>query len=237
MEPPREREHEGHDVGADVVVEDLAKIGDDGRVRDQLVVIEAGGRRGLRRLQPAELVGARQERRRDPPKGALGHPDRLLGAFHCLGRDDFEFDAASASRRPIRGSARSAACGSIRKSRRHGRASCTKRRAEQRKKRIPPWLSTSLTSQPRMRFAFPPGTDLRRSVEFCSGGTPLNGRTIVAALSLPIRRIIAPIFRTRQCRPKTPCDHPSAQPRLGRRSAARFFTDDHAAINLQIQRH
>src|SRR6266851_2989908 len=57
VEPAREREHEGHDVRADVVVVDLAEVGDHRRVRDQLVVIVAGGRRSLRGLEPAEPAG------------------------------------------------------------------------------------------------------------------------------------------------------------------------------------
>ena len=53
VQAAREREHESHDMRADVVVEDLAKVGDLDRMRDQFRKVIAGGRRGLRRLQPA----------------------------------------------------------------------------------------------------------------------------------------------------------------------------------------
>ena len=93
VQPAREREHEGHDVGADVVVVDLAEIRDDGRVRDQLRIVEARRRRGLRRLQPAQPRGAcsgarpaacrtRPRRRRQLPRRlavVLGHHDGQLG--------------------------------------------------------------------------------------------------------------------------------------------------------------
>ena len=67
LEPPREREHEGHDVGADVVVEDLAEIRDDGGVRDQRLGIEA--RRAARPAAPA-ATGAGPPGRRDRPAGS-----------------------------------------------------------------------------------------------------------------------------------------------------------------------
>ena len=38
VQAPRKGQHEGHDVGADVVVVDLAEVGDDDRMGDQLGV-------------------------------------------------------------------------------------------------------------------------------------------------------------------------------------------------------
>ena len=56
MQAAREMQHEGHDMRADMVVEDLPEIGDDDRVLDQLRIVVAGRRRDLRRLQPAQLL-------------------------------------------------------------------------------------------------------------------------------------------------------------------------------------
>ena len=88
VEPAREREHEGHDVRADVVVVDLAEVGDHHRVRDQLVVIVAGGRRGLRRLEPPEAPGLAEQRRRRGAEGGLGAADLARGVRFVLRDDD-----------------------------------------------------------------------------------------------------------------------------------------------------
>ena len=58
LQAARKGQHEAHDVRGDVVVVDLAEIGDLHRVRDQLGIIIAGRRRRLRRLQPAQIAGA-----------------------------------------------------------------------------------------------------------------------------------------------------------------------------------
>ena len=75
---------------ADMVVVDLAEIGDRQRMRDQLRIVVAGRRRRLRRLQPAQLPGLAQQRGRDRTKGGLGGRDRLLGAHRVFGDDDLE---------------------------------------------------------------------------------------------------------------------------------------------------
>jgi len=61
VQPAREGQEEGHDVRADMVIVDLAEIGHDRRVRDQLRVVPPGGRRRLGRLDPAEPRGLLQE--------------------------------------------------------------------------------------------------------------------------------------------------------------------------------
>ena len=60
MQPAGKGEHKGHDMRADVVVVDLAEIGDRHRVRDQLGIVIAGGGCRLRRLQPAQPRRSRQ---------------------------------------------------------------------------------------------------------------------------------------------------------------------------------
>ncbi len=55
VQPTRERENVRHDVRTDMVIEDLAEIRHDRRMRDQLGVVPAGRRRCLRRLNPAQL--------------------------------------------------------------------------------------------------------------------------------------------------------------------------------------
>ena len=54
MQATRESQHEGHDVRADMVVEDFPEVGHDEGVFDQLRIVVAGGGCGLRRLQPAQ---------------------------------------------------------------------------------------------------------------------------------------------------------------------------------------
>ena len=56
VQAAREGQHEGHDVRADVIVEDLAEVGDHHGVRDQLGIVVPGRRRRLRRLQPAQAA-------------------------------------------------------------------------------------------------------------------------------------------------------------------------------------
>jgi hypothetical protein len=72
----REREDERHDVGADHVVVDLAEVRHDHGVRDERGRVVAGGRRGLRRLQPAQPPGLREPRVRDRPVRGVGLADR-----------------------------------------------------------------------------------------------------------------------------------------------------------------
>ena len=88
MQPAREGQDEGHDVRADVVVVDLAEIGDDHRVGDQLRVVPAGGRRRLGRLKPAQARGRGQERAREGAVGAVGLGDGPRGLARVLRHDD-----------------------------------------------------------------------------------------------------------------------------------------------------
>ena len=90
LQPAREGEHEAHDVGGDVVVIDLAEIGDLDRVGDQLRVVVAGRRRRLRRLQPAQLLRFRQQIGRDRAVGRLRQRHHLLGALAGFGDDHFQ---------------------------------------------------------------------------------------------------------------------------------------------------
>jgi hypothetical protein len=79
VEPAREGEHEGHDVGADVVVVDLAGVGDDHRMGDQVGIVEAGRRRGQGRLQPPQPLRLREQGRRERAEGGLGPADLAGG--------------------------------------------------------------------------------------------------------------------------------------------------------------
>ena len=87
VQAPREGQHEGHDVRGDVVVVDLAEVGDDDRVIDQLPRVVAGRRRGLRGLQPAELAGGSQQRRRDRAEGGLGRRRHARGVVRGFSYD------------------------------------------------------------------------------------------------------------------------------------------------------
>ena len=113
VEPAREGEHEGHDVRGDVIVEDLAEIGDRDRVRDELGVVVAGGRRGLRRLEPAEPRRVLRSAAGMVPNAASAWPMARAACSDVLGDDDRR--ARGPPRRaawPIRGSFRSAAAAS-----------------------------------------------------------------------------------------------------------------------------
>jgi hypothetical protein len=61
MQAACEGQHEGHDVCADMVVEDLAKVGDGERMLDQFRIVIAGSWRSLWRLQPAQPGRFRQQ--------------------------------------------------------------------------------------------------------------------------------------------------------------------------------
>ena len=113
VQPAREGEHEGHDVRADVIVVDLAEVGDDDRMRDQLRVVVAGGRRGLRRLEPAEPPGLAAEARAGSCR-TRPRPGRWR-APACASSSATTTAARAPRRRgapPIRGSSRSAAAAS-----------------------------------------------------------------------------------------------------------------------------
>src|SRR5262245_59469830 len=72
---PREREDEGHDGRADVIVEYLAKICGHHRVGDKLRVVETGRRGDLRGLEPPEASGRTQHLRRYGTERGLGLGD------------------------------------------------------------------------------------------------------------------------------------------------------------------
>jgi hypothetical protein len=94
VQPARESQHKRHNVRRDMVVIDFPEIGDLHGMGNQLRVVVTGGRRSLRRLQPAQVSGARQHLLGDRAKGALGERDRLLGALARLRHDDFELGAS-----------------------------------------------------------------------------------------------------------------------------------------------
>src|SRR5216110_1438293 len=84
----REGEHEGHDVGADRVVVDLAEVRDDHRMRDQSRRVVAGGRRRLRRLQPAQPSGFGEQRVGHRAERGVGVADGTRGVRVGLRDDD-----------------------------------------------------------------------------------------------------------------------------------------------------
>ena len=98
MQAAGEGQHERQDVGADVVVVDLAEIGDGQRMRDQFGIIVAGRRRGLRRLQPAQPLRLRQQFSRQRAEGGIGGDDRRGRGLRILGNDEFMPGTVSASR-------------------------------------------------------------------------------------------------------------------------------------------
>ena len=57
VQAARKGQDESHHMRADVVVIDLAEVGDRDRMGDQLGIVIAGGRRRLRCLQPAQPPG------------------------------------------------------------------------------------------------------------------------------------------------------------------------------------
>ena len=81
----REGEDERHDVRADVIVIDLAEIGDHDGMRDELGIIEAGRRSGLRGLQPAQPPRGSQHLGRDRAEGGVGIGDISHRFLHGLG--------------------------------------------------------------------------------------------------------------------------------------------------------
>ena len=81
----REGQHERHDVRADVIVEDLAEVGDLNRVRDQLGIVEASRRRGVGRLQPAQTARSTPNLGRNSAEGGIGIGDVAHRILHGLG--------------------------------------------------------------------------------------------------------------------------------------------------------
>ena len=75
---------------ADVVVVDLAEVGDRHRMRDQLGIVIAGRRRRLRRLQPAQPLRAGQQVGRDYAEGGVGMGDDLSRVGVVFGNHDFQ---------------------------------------------------------------------------------------------------------------------------------------------------
>ena len=61
VQPARKGQHESHHMCADVVVVDFTEIGDRHWMGDQLRIVIAGGRRRLRRLQPAQPLRLPQQ--------------------------------------------------------------------------------------------------------------------------------------------------------------------------------
>ena len=97
VQPAGEGQHESHDVRADVVVEDFAKVGDRQRMLDQLGIVVSRGRCDLRCLQPAQPPRLRQHLAWQPAERCLGIDDLALrrrlifGNYHphfrhCLGQ-------------------------------------------------------------------------------------------------------------------------------------------------------
>ena len=85
MQAARKAEHEGHDVSADVVVEDLAQIGHHDRMLDQRRIVESSGRRDLRRLEPTQALCLRQYLRRNGAKGCVRLGNIALGVVDGFG--------------------------------------------------------------------------------------------------------------------------------------------------------
>ena len=90
MQPTGEGQHERHHMRADMVIVDLAEIGDGHRMCDQLGVVVAGRGRGLRCLQPAQPARPGQEVGRDYAKGGVGMGDHLGRMRVVFGDYDFE---------------------------------------------------------------------------------------------------------------------------------------------------
>ena len=70
VEIASEGKDEGEDVGADMVVVYLAHVRHCDRMGDERGIVIAGGRRGLRCLEPAEILRACEEMRRQHAIGA-----------------------------------------------------------------------------------------------------------------------------------------------------------------------
>ena len=81
-----QRQHEHQDVVGDVVVVDAARIADDERVSDQLGIVVAVERPGVRVLDPGELAGDGQRGRRHPAVDRVGVTDRRERLIVRLGR-------------------------------------------------------------------------------------------------------------------------------------------------------
>jgi hypothetical protein len=90
MQAARERQDEGHDVRADVVVEDLAEVRHDHRVRDELRIVVPGGRRRLGRLEPAQPRRLAQQAGRHRAERGLGVAHHPRGLGRILGDHDGE---------------------------------------------------------------------------------------------------------------------------------------------------
>ena len=87
MQSAREGQHKGHDVRADMVVEDLSKIRDGQRMIGHLRIVVAGCGSGLWRLQPAEPTRLPQQLARQPAERCLGIDD-LAFRRRLIFRDD-----------------------------------------------------------------------------------------------------------------------------------------------------
>ncbi len=100
VQPAGKGQHKGHHMGADVVVVDLAEIGDRHRMRDQLGVVIPGRRCGLRRLQPAQPLGLAQQVGRDRPEYGIGMSNHLRRMRVVFGNNDLELGHRGGEARP-----------------------------------------------------------------------------------------------------------------------------------------
>jgi hypothetical protein len=82
-----ERQHEGQNVSADMIVEDLSKIRHHHGMCDQLRIIVASGGGGLWRLQPPQFRRLRQQVMTEPAESCLGIEDLTRGGVGVFRHD------------------------------------------------------------------------------------------------------------------------------------------------------